>query len=267
MEFRRSRNKGGHPVLITVDIGNTNTAIGVFREESLIAQWRVSSDRDKTSDEYAVLLMNFLTMASVAKEGIRGMIISSVVPPLTPVFQQLCRRHFRFKPMVVGPGLKTGMPILYENPHEVGADRIVASVAAYVKYTRPVIICDFGTATTFDAVSGKGEYMGGAIAPGFKIAAEALYLRTAKLPHVEILKPEGIIGKTTVTSIQSGIYYGYIGLVTHIIQEMKKEMEGPVVVVSTGGFGEEVFNDIDIIDYYEPSLILDGLAFLFRKNS
>jgi len=254
-------------MLIAVDIGNTNIAIGVFREDELKAHWRISSDRGRTSDEYAVILMNFLAMASVVKGEIKGMIISSVVPPLTPVFQQLCRMLFRFRPMIVGPGLKTGMPILYENPHEVGADRIVAAVSAYKKYSRPLIVCDFGTATTFDAVSEKGEYMGGAIAPGFKIAAEALYLRTAKLPHVEIRKPEGIIGKTTVSSIQSGIYYGYIGLVTNIIKEMKKEMEEPVIVISTGGFGEEVFNDIDIIDHYEPALVLEGLAFLFRKNA
>ena len=253
-------------MLLTIDIGNTNMALGVFSREELSKTWRIQSDSDKTSDEYSILLLSLLSMAGFDKTDIDGVIISSVVPSLTPVFHGLCSDLFVERPLVVGPGLKTGMPILYENPQEVGADRIVAAVAAYEKFSGPTIVCDFGTATTFDVVSEKGEYLGGAIAPGVQIAAEALSLRTAKLPHVEIRMPKNVIGRTTVTSIQSGLYFGYIGLVTNIIKEIKEELGGRAAVVSTGGFASKLFRDIEGIDYYEPDLILDGLRVVYERN-
>ncbi|MCK4336793.1 MAG: type III pantothenate kinase [Candidatus Aminicenantes bacterium] len=253
-------------MLLAIDIGNTNIAIGVFNKNKLVEHWWIKSERDKTRDEYSILILELLSLADLDKSKIAGVIISSVVPPLTPVFQSLSRSLFLKKPMIVGPGLKTGMSILYENPQEVGADRIVASISAYDKFAGPVIICDFGTATTFDVVSGQGEYLGGAIAPGIKISAEALYIRTAKLPHVEIRKPDKAIGRTTVTSIQSGLYFGYIGLVTNIIHEMIKELGGQATVISTGGFAGKIFQDIDVIDHYEPHLVLEGLRILYDRN-
>ena len=254
-------------MLLAIDIGNTNIAIGLFQNNKLKEHWRIRSERDKTGDEYAILLLELLSLADIDKNKISGVILSSVVPPLTPVFQALSRDFLHKKPLVVGPGLKTGMPILYENPQEVGADRIVASISAYERFGGPVIVCDFGTATTFDAISGEGEYLGGAIAPGIQIAAEALYTKTAKLPHVEIIKPGKTIGRTTVSSIQSGLYFGYIGLVTNIIQEIKKELGGSGKVISTGGFAGKVFQGIDAIDHYEPHLVLEGLQILFNRNS
>ncbi len=255
------------PMLLGLDIGNTNIALGIFQGKSIMHHWRIKTDGEKTSDEYTILLSNLFDTAGLERSRITGVIFSSVVPPLTPVFEKLSRNFIGKRPLIVGPGLKTGMPILYENPLEVGADRIVASVSAYEKFSGPTIICDFGTATTFDAVSGRGEYLGGAIAPGILIAAEALYTHTAKLPHVEIKKPKNVLGRTTVSSIQSGLYFGYIGLVTNIIEEMKKELDPKAAVVSTGGFAGRIFQDIDVIDHYEPYLVLDGLQILYKKNT
>jgi type III pantothenate kinase len=254
-------------MLLTIDIGNTNISFGVFHDKELINHWKVKSDRLKTSDEYGVLLRSLFGQSGLDRTNIRGIIISSVVPPLTPVFQKLCRNLFQPKPLIVGPGLKTGMPILYENPHEVGADRIVVSIAAFEKYGGPAIIIDFGTATTFDTVSEKGEYLGGAIAPGILIAAEALYLRTAKLPHVEIRRPKKPIGRTTETSMQAGLFFGYVGLVRNIVDQIKKELGKEAVVVATGGFLREIIQDLDIIDHQEPHLIEFGLRILFERNT
>jgi type III pantothenate kinase len=185
---------------------------------------------------------------------------------LTPVIEDLCREYFGTAASVVGPGLKTGMPILYENPLEVGADRITAAVAAFEKYGGPAIVVDFGTATTFDAVSAKGEYLGGAIAPGIQIAAEALYLKTARLPRIEIKKPKRAIGRTTVSSMQSGLYFGYIGLVTNTIEEIRKELGKNVRVVATGGFGSQVAAELPVIEAYEPDLVLEGLRIIYERN-
>lgn len=253
-------------MLLTIDIGNTNISFGVFQDKELINHWKVKSDRLKTSDEYGILLRNLFGQSGRDRNNVRGIIISSVVPPLTPVFQNLCRSLFRPKPLIVGPGLKTGMPILYENPHEVGADRIVVSIAAFDKYGGPAIIIDFGTATTFDTVSEKGEYLGGAIAPGILIAAEALYLRTAKLPHVEIRRPKKPIGRTTESSMQAGLFFGYVGLVSNIVDQIKKELGKEAVVVATGGFLQEIVQDLDVIDFQEPHLIEFGLRILFERN-
>ena len=192
-------------MLLALDIGNTTVAVGVFEGTELRKDWKVRTDREKTADEYGIVLLELLRSCGLEPASITGVIIASVVPPLTPVFQTLSRDMFGLKALVVGPGLRTGMPILYENPLEVGADRIVASVAAFEKHGGPSIVVDFGTATTFDAVTEKGEYFGGAIAPGIQISAEALYLKTAKLPRIEIAKPRKAIGRTTVTSMQSGL--------------------------------------------------------------
>jgi type III pantothenate kinase len=253
-------------MLIAFDIGNTTVAVGVFDGQTLVRDWRLRSDRDKTSDEYGVILLTLLRMAGLEPPAVKAAIISSVVPPLTPVFQTLCRQLFGGRPFVVGPGLKTGMPVLYDAPAEVGADRITAAVAAHDKYGGPCIVVDFGTATTFDAVSAKGEYLGGAIAPGVMISAEALYLKTAKLPRIEIRKPSGVIGKTTVASMQSGLYFGYVGLTQAIISEIKKELGENAKVVATGGFGDQIAAEVPAIDAYEPNLVLDGLRIIYERQ-
>ena len=253
-------------MLLAFDIGNSTIAVGLFRGKTLAHDWRVETDPHKTLDEYAVLLLGLFRMAGVQSRRFDGLILSSVVPPLTPVFQALGESVFGRAPLVVGPGLKTGMPILYENPLEVGADRIAAAVAAHAKYGGPAIVVDFGTATTFDAVTAKGEYLGGAIAPGVQISAEALYLKTAKLPRIEVRKPKRAIGRTTVASMQSGLYFGYLGLVSALIGQIKAELGGSSRVVSTGGFGGLITPEIPAIDAYEPALVLDGLRILYERN-
>ena len=253
-------------MLLAVDIGNTTIAVGIFEKKKLVKEWRVRSEREKTSDEYGIMLVELLRTSGLEPSMIKGVIISSVVPPLTPVFQSLSQGLFGFRALVVGPGLRTGMPILYENPGEVGADRVVGSIAAFEKHGGPAIVVDFGTATTFDAITEKGEYLGGAIAPGIQISAEALYLKTAKLPRIEIAKPKKAVGRTTVASMQSGLYFGYIGLVNAIIAEIKKELGTKAKVVATGGFAAQIAPEVKAIDFHEPSLVLEGLRIIFEKN-
>lgn len=253
-------------MLLAFDVGNTTIAIGLFRGRKLVKSWKVKTDSGKTSDEYGAMLLNLMQISGLAAGKVSGAIISSVVPPLTPVIEEMCRAYFATTASVVGPGLKTGMPILYETPLEVGADRITAAVAAFEKYGGPLIVLDFGTATTFDAVSAKGEYLGGAIAPGIQISAEALYLKTAKLPRIEIRKPKRAIGRTTVSSMQSGLYFGYIGLVTKTIEEIRKELGKNARVVATGGFGSQVAAELAEIEAYEPDLVLEGLRIIHERN-
>ena len=253
-------------MLLAIDIGNTNVAVGIFQGEKLIKHWKIRTDREKTCDEYGMSLLNLFAFSDLKIDDIKSVIFSSVVPPLTPVFQELSQNLFQIKALVVGPGLKTGMPILYENPLEVGADRVVAAVAAFEKYGGPSIVVDFGTATTFDAISAKGEYLGGAIAPGIQISAEALFLKTAKLPRIEIRKPDKAIGRTTVSSMQSGLYFGYIGLVSNIIEEVKRELGKETSVISTGGFAVQICQKIKSIDFHEPYLVLEGLRILHERN-
>jgi type III pantothenate kinase len=253
-------------MLIAFDIGNTTVAIGLFLEKKLVQTWRISTDRDKTADEYGLLLRGLLEASGQSAADVHDAILSSVVPPLTPIFQSLTAALFKVKAMVVGPGLRTGMSILYEAPLEVGADRIVAAVAAYEKIGGACIVLDFGTATTFDAVSAKGEYLGGAIAPGVQISAEALYLKTAKLPRIEVRKPARAIGKTTVASMQSGLYFGYVGLTLNIIREIRRELGGDAAVVATGGFGDMMRAEIPEIQCYEPHLVLEGLRIIHARN-
>jgi type III pantothenate kinase len=253
-------------MLLAFDIGNTTFAIGLFRGKKLVKSWKIKTDSDRTSDEYGAILLNLFQVAGLQARAVTGAIISSVVPPLTPVIEETCAEFFGARALIVGPGLKTGMPILYENPLEVGADRITAAVAAFEKYGGPAIVVDFGTATTFDAVSARGEYLGGALAPGIQIAAEALYLKTARLPRIEIRKPKRAIGRTTVSSMQSGLYFGYIGLVLNTIAEIRKELGKNVRVVATGGFGSQVTEELPAIEAYEPDLVLEGLRIIFERN-
>lgn len=253
-------------MLLAIDIGNTTVALGVFQGKALVKEWRVRSEREKTADEYSIMMLELLRTAGLDPASIEGVIISSVVPPLTPSFQTLSQGLFGLKALVVGPGLRTGLPILYENPAEVGADRVVASLAAFEKYGGPAIVIDFGTATTFDAVTARGEYLGGAIAPGIQISAEALYLRTAKLPRIEVTKPKKAIGKTTVASMQSGLHFGYIGLVNSIIAEISKELGGDPQVVVTGGLASHFSPEIRVPHHHEPHLVLEGLRLIYDKN-
>jgi type III pantothenate kinase len=253
-------------MILAVDIGNTNIGLGIFQEKNLIKNWNIRTETEKTCDEYGIILLNLLSLAGLSAEAIKSIVLSSVVPPLTPVFQELSLSLFKVKPLVVGPGLKTGMAILYENPLEVGADRVVVAVAAFEKYGGPCLVVDFGTATTFDAVSAKGEYLGGAIAPGIQISAQALYLKTARLPRIEIKKPSKAIGRTTVSSMQSGLYFGYVGLVSNIIDEIKKELGGKASVISTGGFAAQISHEVDSIDFHEPYLALEGLRILHERT-
>jgi type III pantothenate kinase len=253
-------------MLLAADIGNTTIALGIFEEKTLRREWSVRSEREKTADEYSIMLLELLRSAAIDPAAVGGVIIASVVPPLTPAFQTLSQRLFGVKALIVGPGLRTGMPILYENPGEVGADRVVASIAAFEKYGGPCVVVDFGTATTFDAVTAKGEYLGGSIAPGIQISAEALYLRTAKLPRIEVAKPKKAIGKTTVTSMQSGIYFGYIGLVNSIITEITKELGAEPKIIVTGGFAAQLGQEIRVPHHHEPHLVLEGLRIVFERN-
>jgi len=253
-------------MLIVLDIGNTTIGLGIFQGKKLLADWKIKSDRERTADEYGIVFGNLLSHEKVPCQKIKGAIISSVVPPLTPIIQIACEKFFGVKPMIVGPGLKTGIPILYENPQEVGSDRIVAACAAHKKYGGPCIVVDFGTATTFDTISADGEYLGGAIAPGIQISAEALYLRTAKLPRIEVKKPRSAIGRTTVSSMQSGLYFGYLGLVSNIIAEISKELGTKPKVVATGGLAELIAAEIPAIEFQEPNLVLEGLRIIYEKN-
>lgn len=253
-------------MLIVFDIGNTTIGIGVFQGKKLLADWKIKSDREKTAYEYGIMLKSLFEHGQFSVQKIKGAIISSVVPPLTPTIQTACEKFFRVKPLVVGPGIKTGIPILYENPAEVGSDRIVVACAAYEKYGGPCLVVDFGTATTFDVISDKGEYLGGAISPGIQISAEALYLRTARLPRIEVRKPKSAIGRNTVSSMQSGLYFGYAGLVRNIIIRIAAELTSRPKVIATGGLAELVAGEVPEIDHCEPDLVLQGLRLIYQKN-
>jgi len=253
-------------LLLVIDAGNTNIVLGIYDGEQLLRNWRISTDKSKSADEYGILFNNLLVLTGIGLANITDIIISSVVPTLTGVLERLSLNYFGIKPHLVGPGIKTGMPIHYDNPKEVGADRIVNAVAGYEKFKTSLIIVDFGTATTFDYVNGKGEYCGGAIAPGLMISMEALFQKASKLPWVEIVKPPGVIAKNTVNSMQAGIYYGYIGLVDEIVGRMKRESRENPKVIATGGLAGLIAPESKTIDAVEEYLTLEGLRILYLRN-
>lgn len=254
-------------LLFVVDIGNTNIVMGAFAGEKLVASWRMGTDTYKTADEYEVLVRGFLSLDQVDPGKVSGAIISSVVPNITEVFEDLASRLFGVKPLVVGAGIKTGMVIKTDNPREVGADRIANAVAAYVLYGGPVIVADFGTATTFDVVSETGEYLGGVISPGINISMEALFERTAKLPRVALKKPAAAIGKNTVASMQSGIVYSVIGGINCTVQAIWGELGVKAKVVATGGLAGVVGPQANLIQVVNPNLTLEGLRIIYNRNS
>jgi len=262
----QTRRLKRRPSILAIDIGNTNIVLGVYQGEELIAYWRMATALHRMADENAVLLGAFLTRSGLSFSEIEDGIVSCVVPPLLPVFQEMCQRYMNFTLLVVEPGIRTGMPILYDNPQEVGADRIVNAVAAKELYGTPLIIIDFGTATTFDVVSNEGDYLGGAIAPGVAVASEALVERAAKLPHIELIVPPQAIGKNTTASMQSGIMYGYVSLVEGMVTRLQRELEGEAHVVATGGLAPVIAGQTPVIEAVNQNLTLEGLRLLYNLN-
>jgi len=267
-------------MLLALDVGNTNTVLGLYKlageRTELAAHWRVTTHHHQTSDEYGVLFVNLFQMHGLAPSQVTHIIISSVVPPVESTLRQVCEHYFHLEPLFVEPGIKTGMPVLVDNPSELGADRLVNAIAAFERYGGPCIVVDFGTATTFDVISAKGEYLGGAIAPGLGISAEALFSRAARLGRIDIKRPSKVIGTNTVTHLQSGLYYGYIGLTDGILERMINELKPTELkegeqsaqpkVIATGGLARQISEDSRFISEIDDMLTLDGLVILFERN-
>jgi len=253
-------------MILAIDVGNTNTVLGIYKEGEMIAHWRISTDKDKTVDEYGILLKNLFSVENIDTKNVKDIIISSTVPPIVTVLEQASREYFGHFPLVVGPGVKTGMNIKMDNPREVGADRIVNAVGAYEKYKGPLIIVDFGTATSIDAISKKGNFIGGAIAPGIGISTEALFNYAAKLPRIELKKPDKAIGKNSIMAMQSGIIYGFVGQTEALIKKFKEELGQESTVVATGGLVNLIAPETTLIDRVEPFLTLKGLYYIAKLN-
>jgi type III pantothenate kinase len=263
-------------MLLALDVGNTNTVLALYALDAegpgeLVANWRVTTQKTQTADEFGVLILSLLALRKIEAAAVTGVIISSVVPPLDSTLRRVSERYFKIKPLFVEPGIKTGMPLLIDNPAELGADRAANGVAAFERYGGPCVIVDFGTATTFDVVSAKGEFLGGVIAPGLGISADALFSRAAKLARVNIKKPARVIGTSTVTNLQSGIFYGYIGLVdgilARIVEELKADAPGaPPRIVATGGLASLIADDSKYITRVDHLLTLDGLRIIYQRN-
>ncbi|MDO4739711.1 MAG: type III pantothenate kinase [Eubacteriales bacterium] len=255
-------------MLLTLDIGNTNIKTALFRGEEMVHYWRISTSRITTSDEYGILLMNLFRNEGRKVEDVDGIMISSVVPQVNYTIEHMCRNYFRKNPIFIGPGIKTGINIRYDNPRELGGDRIANAVAAYTLYGGPCITIDFGTATTFGAISEKGEFLGGAICPGLKLSSSALVETASKLPRFELVRPDSVIGKNTITNMQSGMIFGHVGQVDYLVRRMKEELGAPhAKVIATGGMAVLIAEETDVIDVLDGLLTLKGLRLIYEKNA
>ncbi len=257
-------------MLLAIDVGNTNIVLGVFDDATLVQSWRLQTLRERTSDELGLLVDGLFAHSRIDRVRVRGVILGSVVPPLTGTMRSMVQRYFGVTALIVEPGVNTLMPILYENPAEVGADRIVNAIAAFEKYGkgkgRPLIVVDFGTATTLDAITAKGEYLGGAICPGVQISADALFQRAARLPRIDVRKPAHVVGRTTVEAMESGLFYGYVGMVEGLVRRMSDELGGHALCVATGGLADVIAPETPLIEHVDPDLTLHGLRIVWERN-
>lgn len=254
-------------MLLVVDVGNTNTVLGLYEGAELLHSWRLTTERQRTTDEYGILCRNLFELVGVGYDAVTAVAISSVVPPLNHTLWRMSVVYFKVEPLFIDPAKNAGMPVLYTPPSDVGADRIVNGVAAFARYGGPCVVVDFGTATTFDAISGAGEYLGGVICPGVMVSAEALFARAARLPRVEIAKPETVVGTSTVGSIQSGLFYGYVGLVEGILRRMLDELGETTRVIATGGLASLFGKATDMIEIVDADLTLEGLRLIYERNA
>ena len=257
-------------MLLAIDVGNTNIVLGVFDKTTLLRSWRLQTLRERTSDELGLLVEGLFAHSGIERRGVTGIVLGSVVPPLTGTMRAMVEAYFGLSPLIVDPAANAGMPIRYENPSEVGADRIVNAIAAREMYggsgDRPLIVCDFGTATTLDAVSAKGEYLGGAICPGVTISADALFQRAARLPRIDVRKPTSVIGRTTVGAMESGLFWGYVGMVEGLVRRMNDELGGNARCVATGGLAAVIAPETRLIDHVDIDLTLHGLRIVWERN-